>query len=87
MTAEPGIAAADVICCARLGEHAQGDNHGEAIALLRKAMPGIENDLSTLLGMKTRAGYGADSANHDMLIRAGRAMGRLLVAARAAQTG
>ncbi len=30
-----GIAASDVICCARLGEHAQGKNHGEATGLLR----------------------------------------------------
>lgn len=29
--------AADVICCARLGEHAHGDDHQEAIALLSKA--------------------------------------------------
>lgn len=28
------IAAADVICCAALGEHAQGDNHSEAVNLL-----------------------------------------------------
>lgn len=26
-----GIAAPDVICCASLGEHAQGENHSEAI--------------------------------------------------------
>jgi ornithine cyclodeaminase/alanine dehydrogenase-like protein (mu-crystallin family) len=32
-----GIAASDVVCCARLAEHAQGDNHTEAIALLRTA--------------------------------------------------
>ncbi|MGI8751311.1 MAG: hypothetical protein ACR2MN_03190 [Acidimicrobiales bacterium] len=32
-----GIAAADVICCARLGRHAQGDSHVEAVALLNKA--------------------------------------------------
>ena len=32
-----GIAAADVICCARLGVQAQGDNHNEAIALVRRA--------------------------------------------------
>ncbi len=28
-----GIAASDVVCCARLGEHSQGENHNEAIAL------------------------------------------------------
>jgi len=34
-----GIAAADVICCARLGEHSQGDNHNEAVTLLKRADP------------------------------------------------
>jgi hypothetical protein len=34
-----GIAASDVICCARLGEHAQGDNHVEAVALLAPLTP------------------------------------------------
>lgn len=29
-----GIAAADVICCAALGEHPRGENHGEAVAML-----------------------------------------------------
>lgn len=32
-----GIAAADVICCARLGEHSQSDDHNEATALLARA--------------------------------------------------
>ena len=32
-----GIAAADVICCVRLGEHARGDDHDEAVALLAMA--------------------------------------------------
>ena len=31
-----GIAAADVICCARLGRHAHGENHDEAIGLIEK---------------------------------------------------
>ena len=79
-----GIAAADVICCARLGKYAQGDNHGEALALLRSAAPDVERDLSTLLTMKTRAGYSADPANRDMLVRAGRAMNRLMDEARVA---
>jgi hypothetical protein len=32
-----GIAAADVICAARLGEHCRGENHDEAVALLEAA--------------------------------------------------
>jgi hypothetical protein len=51
-----GIAAADVICCARLGEHATGQNHTEAIELLSSVDKTSAGDLSRLLGMKTRAG-------------------------------
>lgn len=29
-----GIAAADVVCCVRLGEHATGQNHTEAVELV-----------------------------------------------------
>ena len=51
-----GIAAADVICCARLGEHATGQNHTEAVEAVsvpygtamarrasRRADPGVRN--------------------------------------------
>ena len=31
---DAGIAAADAICCSRLGGYAAGDNHNEAISLL-----------------------------------------------------
>ncbi|UGT91976.1 hypothetical protein [Mycobacterium ostraviense] len=34
---DAGIAAADVICCTRLGIYATGENHNEAVALLEKA--------------------------------------------------
>src|SRR5207248_6918973 len=78
-----GIAAADVLCCARLGEHAQGENHTEAIALLRTADRELANDLSTLLGMKTFAGYSAIKSTADKRKRAGRAMRRLVDAASA----
>ncbi len=54
-----GIAAADVICCTRLGEIAQGENHNEAVQLLTRADPSSAKYLQTLLGMKTRAGYSA----------------------------
>lgn len=49
-----GIAAADVICCARLGLHATGDNHAEAVALLTKAGAASHRYLATLLGLKTK---------------------------------
>jgi hypothetical protein len=52
-----GIAASDAICCARLGQHAQGDDHNEAVALLSKADNPSAKHLRVLLSMKTKAGY------------------------------
>jgi hypothetical protein len=77
-----GIAAADVLCCARLGEHAVSDNHNEAAALLGKVDRGLANDLRTLLGMKTKAGYSALAVSSEDRVRAARASARLLEAAR-----
>jgi len=78
-----GIAAADVICCARLGEYAQGSNHNEAIALLKTADPDSARHLETLLKMKTRVGYGHMPASQDDLKKAQRAGDALLRTARA----
>lgn len=78
-----GIAAADVICCARLGEYAQGSNHNEAIALLKTADPDSAQHLETLLKMKTRVGYGHMPASQDDLKKAQRAGDALLRTARA----
>lgn len=52
-----GIAAADAICAARLGEHARGENHDEAVALLSTVDKAAAAHLRALLGMKTLAGY------------------------------
>jgi hypothetical protein len=52
-----GIAASDVICCARLGQHARGEDHNEAAALLNKADSASAKHLRVLLSMKTKAGY------------------------------
>lgn len=77
-----GIAGADVICCARLGQHARGENHNEAAELLGKADKGSVACLRTLLGMKTRAGYGYAPAAEADCKRAGRAAETLIEAAR-----
>lgn len=76
-----GIAAADVVCCARLGQHASGDNHAEAVDLLARADPGLAKDLRALLAMKTVAGYGARPSTVTSRRRAGRAATRLVRAA------
>lgn len=39
LCAHAGIAAADVICCVGIGEHAVGEDHNEALALLGKVLP------------------------------------------------
>lgn len=77
-----GIAAADAICCARLGEHSQGENHNEAVELVRKADGGSARHLAILLGMKSKAAYGYSSATDDDLKRAGRAAQALVETAR-----
>jgi hypothetical protein len=77
-----GIAAADVICCARLGRYAQGDSHAESVALLKKANAAdAAKRLEVLLGMKAKAGYTHLSASTTEAKRAGRAAKDLVAAA------
>ncbi|MHB1473346.1 MAG: hypothetical protein ACYCV4_06895 [Dermatophilaceae bacterium] len=78
-----GVAAADVICCARLGEYAHGVDHNDAIALLKTADAAAARHLETLLKMKTRVGYGHAPASQEDLKKAQRAGDALLKAARA----
>jgi hypothetical protein len=52
-----GIAVTDVICCARLEEHSQTENHNEAAARLGKADRDSVKHLRTLSGLMTKAGY------------------------------
>jgi hypothetical protein len=80
-----GIAAADAICCAALKEHAQGESHAEAVQLVKRVRPdgaALARALETLLGMKTRAGYGAQAATAAERRRAQRSAEKLLRAAR-----
>jgi hypothetical protein len=79
-----GIAAADAICCARLGEHALGDDHQAAVALLAKADRPAAKHLKVLLDLKTRSGYSAIPTSKADQKRAGRAAAALLTAAQAA---
>jgi len=68
-----GIAAADAICAAALGKHAQGHSHTDAVALLASVDRQASKSLAVLLGMKTRAGYGHDPINKSQLARAEKA--------------
>jgi hypothetical protein len=82
-----GIAAADSICCRRLGLHAAGDNHQQAIALVEEAGDvGREarRRLETLLSIKHKAQYEEVDPTVPEAKRAIRAMRSILdLAARA----
>lgn len=79
-----GIAASDVICCARLGEHAQGESHADALAMLGRADRGSDRHLRVLLSMKTKIGYSHTGATVTEAKRAGRAAEALVESARRA---
>jgi len=74
--------AADAICCARLGSHAQGTDHRDAIELLEGVDRSLAKDLGVLLGMKTQAGYSARAMTTEKHRRAVRTATRLVEAAR-----
>lgn len=78
-----GIAAGDVICCVKRGLHAQGQDHEEAVVLLRRARPGepFSKDLQTLLGMKSLAGYSDKPISPSRTLQALRATERLVLEA------
>jgi len=78
-----GIAAADVICCARLGKHSSGENHAEAVNLLKTVGANSTRHLSTLLSVKTKAGYSHTPASEAEVKKAARAATKLVEEARA----
>lgn len=62
--------------------HASGQSHDEARKLLRQAEPSLETSLTTLLGIKTDAGYGSVALSAQKLKAAERAARKLVEAAR-----
>jgi hypothetical protein len=77
-----GIAASDVICCARLGERSTSDNHTDAAALLGRAAPDMVASLQRLLSGKSAAAYGASPSSGQRVTEARNAARRLVDAAR-----
>jgi hypothetical protein len=75
------IAAADVICCRALGKHSRGESHTDAVALLASVDVQASGHLSTLLALKTRAGYSALALSAAQRRKAERAAGALMRAA------
>jgi hypothetical protein len=82
---QAGIAAADAMCCQALGEHAQGEDHAQALDLLRRvggAGPQLASALAVLLAMKTKASYDAIPVSGEQRTRAHRRAKQLVDAAR-----
>ena len=77
-----GIAAADALCCSGLGEHAQGENHTDAVELLGRVDKDAARALRALLALKTKAGYSHTSATAEEFKRAGRSAEALVLRAR-----
>lgn len=81
---DAGIAAADVICCVRLGMHSSSGNHTDAVTLLRTADKGSEKHLSTLLSFKNKAAYTYEDISIAECKKMNRAASHLVEAARRA---
>lgn len=77
-----GIAAADVVCCVRLGVHAKGENHNEAADLLSKADPALQKHLRVLLGLKSKVAYTHEPVSKQEQTKSIRAAEALVEAAR-----
>jgi hypothetical protein len=76
-----GIAAADAICCRRLGRHSVGDDHQQALALLEEAGDvggAAKRNLETLLSIKNKAQYEGEDPTVAEAKRAVRAMRSIL---------
>ncbi|OPX05982.1 hypothetical protein [Mycobacterium sp. AT1] len=81
---DAGIAAADVICCVRLGMHSNTGSHSEARALLKKAESGSERHLATLPSLKNKAAYTHEPISPAECKKMNRAAGHLVEAAKRA---
>lgn len=77
-----GVAASDAICGARLGEYAQGENHADALAVLKRADPTLVASLQRLLSRKTEWPYGGAGVSASRIESARAAATRLVEAAR-----
>lgn len=77
-----GIAAADVMCCAALGQHSLGEDHREAVALLKQVDKDAAKHLETLLTLKTKAAYTSSAVSAADVKRAERAAASLVETAR-----
>lgn len=77
-----GIAAADAICCIRLGERSASSDHSDAVTLLAKVDKKLAQDLATLIGQKPISHYGDTFVGLESLRSCMRAMDRLIETAK-----
>lgn len=82
---DSGIAAADAICCSRLGVYSAGESHNEAIVLLENAEPDVAKHLRTLLNFKSKVVYSHRPVTTDDHKKASRAASKLPVASHGPQ--
>lgn len=75
-----GVAAADALCCLRLGTRSRAADHGAAVQLLEQVDRKLAQDLHTVLGVKDFAHYGHDFLTSSRLSTVLRAARRLVEA-------
>ncbi|MQA35980.1 hypothetical protein [Modestobacter roseus] len=83
-----GIAAADALCGVTLGRRSRGEDHRQAIELLRQATPddpGPVAALTRLLDVKDQAHYGTNLVKREDAVAAVRRAHGLIAAAKAAR--
>ncbi len=81
------IAAADALCCLRLGTRSREANHAAAVTLLQQVDRDLSRDLATVLAIKDSAHYGQVFLGGTRLSSVLRATHRLVEAAQAALKG
>lgn len=69
-----GIAYADAICLAAVGERSAGADHADAVALLKEVEDSPAASLQVLVALKSRAQYGVGTVSEDEAKRAMRAV-------------
>lgn len=85
-----GINAADAVCGARLGQRAAGEDHDQALTMLRQAGADglrIEKELRRLLPLKTKTEYEPDDVAPGVATKAVERAQRCVVVARSVAAG
>ncbi|WP_157987659.1 hypothetical protein [Jiangella endophytica] len=83
---QASIAAADAICCLRLGRYHTGEDHRAAVTLLERVQPNgtdLARDLAKVLAIKDQAHYSGEGVAATRLTSVLRSATRLVGAARA----